>query len=129
MEILNYIERPIKAEDLMNLYSNVNWWEERKVDDIDRMLKQGNSVGVWKDDVLIGFARAISDGKFRAYIEDVVIHKDYQKLSIGMKLVSRLLEELSHIDVISLFCGDELIPFYEKNKFSYSKSQFVMHKK
>lgn len=129
MEILNYTERPIKAKELMELYSNANWWEEREEKDIARMLKQENSVGVWKDGVLIGFARAISDGKFRAYIEDVIIHTEYQELGIGTKLVSKLLVELSHINVISLFCGDDLIPLYEKNKFRISKSQFVMHKK
>ena len=113
----------------MNLYNNVGWWEERKEQDIDKMLKQEVSVGAWKNDVLIGFARAVSDGRFRAYIEDVVIHKEFQKLGIGTKLVSVLLEELSHIDVVSLFSEDDLIPFYEKNNFRYSKSQFVMHKK
>ena len=88
VEICNYIERPIKAKELMNLYNNVGWWEERKEQDIDKMLKQEGSVGAWKNDVLIGFARAVSDGKFRAYIEDVVIHKEFQKLGIGTKLVS-----------------------------------------
>jgi N-acetylglutamate synthase-like GNAT family acetyltransferase len=63
------------------------------------------------------------------YIEDVVIHTNYQKSGIGTKLVSYLLEELAHIDVISLFCENDLIPFYEKHNFKYSKSQFVMHRK
>ncbi|KOS69800.1 GNAT family acetyltransferase [Lysinibacillus contaminans] len=113
----------------MKLYCYVGWWEERKEQDIDKMLKQEVSVGAWKGDELIGFARAVSDGKFRAYIEDVVIHKEFQKLGIGTKLVSVLLEELSHIDVISLFCEEHLIPFYEKIDFRNSKSQFIMHKK
>lgn len=129
VDILSYIERPIKANELMRLYSNVGWWEERKEQDIDTMLRKETTVGAWKDDVLIGFARAVSDGKFRAYIEDVVIHNEFQKLGIGTKLVSGLLEELAHIDVISLFCEEDLIPFYEKSNFRYSKSQFVMHKK
>jgi len=93
------------------------------------MLKQNISIGVWIDDNLVGFARAVSDGKFRAYIEDVVIHNEFQKAGIGTKLVSKLLDELSHIDVISLFCGEGLISFYEKNNFKFSKSQYVMHKK
>ncbi|MFL0583850.1 GNAT family N-acetyltransferase [Solibacillus silvestris] len=73
------------------------------------MLKKEVSVGAWKNDVLIGFARAVSDGKFRAYIEDVAILKEFQKLGTGTKLVSILLEELSQIDVISLFCEYDLI--------------------
>ncbi|WP_249596881.1 GNAT family N-acetyltransferase, partial [Peribacillus frigoritolerans] len=77
----------------------------------------------------IGFARAVSDGKFRAYIEDVIIHKAYQKSGIGKNLVSKLLDELSHIDVVSLFCEEHLIPFYKKKNFKDSKSQFVVQRK
>ncbi|MCK0470420.1 GNAT family N-acetyltransferase [Halalkalibacter sp. APA_J-10(15)] len=129
VEVMSFTERPIKANELMKLYRDVGWWEERKEQDIEKMLKQEVSVGAWKGDVLIGFARAVSDGNFRAYIEDVVIHKKFQKSGIGTKIVSKLVKELSHIDVISLFCEKDLIPFYEKNAFKYGKSQFVMHKK
>ncbi|MFJ7700419.1 GNAT family N-acetyltransferase [Lysinibacillus fusiformis] len=129
MQLLSFSERPIKGTELMMLYKNAGWWEERKEKDIENMLKQDISIGVWIDDNLIGFARAVSDGKFRAYIEDVVIHNEFQKMGIGTKLVSKLLDELSHIDVISLFCGEELISFYEKNNFKFSKSQYVLHKK
>ncbi|WP_204953491.1 GNAT family N-acetyltransferase [Metabacillus crassostreae] len=113
----------------MKLYNNVGWWAERKEQDIDNMLKCEVSVGAWKEGILIGFARAVSEGNFRAYIEDVVIHKEFQKIGIGTKIVSRLVDELSHIDVINLFCEYELIPYYEKNNFRYSKSHFVMHRK
>jgi predicted GNAT family N-acyltransferase len=128
-EILSFTERRIKATDVMRLYNDVDWWRERLEQDIEEMLNQVQSVGAWKDETLIGFARAVSDGKFRAYIEDVVIHSSYRKGDIGTKLVSKLLDELSHIDVISLFCEEHLIPFYENNNFKYSKSQYVMHRK
>lgn len=128
-EILTNKERAIHAIELKKLYNDAGWWEEREEHDIERMLKNDISVGVWKDSILIGFARAVTDGKFRAYIEDVVILKEYQKSGIGTKLVTKLLDQLTHIDIISLFCEEELIPFYEKNNFKYSKSQFVMHRK
>lgn len=129
VKIKSFNEKNIKATDLMKLYSNADWWEERSEEEIDNMLSSVISVGAWKDDVLVGFSRAVTDGKFRAYIEDVVVHKEFQHSGIGFKLVSNLLDKLSHIDVISLFCEEELIPFYAKNKFKYSKSQFVMHRK
>ncbi|MFD1738863.1 GNAT family N-acetyltransferase [Bacillus salitolerans] len=113
----------------MKLYNDVGWWEERQEQDIEDMLNKVQSVGAWQDDTLIGFARAVTDGKFRAYIEDVVIHSSYRKEGIGEKLVSKLLDELSHIDIISLFCEEYLIPFYEINSFKYSKTQLVMHRK
>jgi hypothetical protein len=66
VEIRSFTEKPIKANELKELYYNAGWWEERKEQNIDKMLRQDVSVGAWKDDELIGFARAISDGKFRA---------------------------------------------------------------
>lgn len=129
MTYLNFRERPISASQVKRLYNDANWWEERDEQEIEKMLHRVISVGAWADDRLIGFARAVSDGNFRAYVEDVVIHKDYKRSGIGTQLVGKLLEELSYIDVISLFCEEELIPFYEKNHFKSSKSQFVMHRK
>lgn len=126
---LSFYERPISGSDLMMLYKNAGWWEERKEQDIEEMLKQDISIGVWSDNNLIGFARAVSDGKFRAYIEDVVIHNEFQETGLGTKLVSKLLVELSHIDTISLFCGEELISFYGKHNFKLSQSQYVLHRK
>ncbi|WP_139840693.1 GNAT family N-acetyltransferase [Gottfriedia acidiceleris] len=113
----------------MKLYKDAGWWAERNENDIEKMLESVISIGAWKDGKLIGYARAISDDEFRAYIEDVVIHSSYRHSGIGMNLVSKLLDELSNIDVISLFCEEELIPFYTKNHFKYTKSQFVMHRK
>jgi N-acetylglutamate synthase-like GNAT family acetyltransferase len=126
---MSYKVRQIKAVELVKLYKGEGWWEERKEEDIEEMLKHGNSVGAWNKGELIGFARAVSDGKFRAYIEDVVIHKDYQNSGTGTKLMAQLVDELSHIDIISLFCEEELLPFYEKNNFKFSKSHLVMHRK
>jgi GNAT superfamily N-acetyltransferase len=129
VDIRSFSEKQIQAWELMRLYRNAGWWEERGKQDIDSMLTREISVGAWKGNLLIGFARAITDGKYRGYVEDVVIHRDYHKSGIGKKVVSKLLQELSHIDVISLFCDKDLIPFYEKNNFKHSKSQYVMHRK
>ncbi|WP_431804530.1 GNAT family N-acetyltransferase [Halobacillus andaensis] len=128
VEVKSYVEKPINTAELIRLYSDAGWWENRKEEDIEKMLTREVSVGAWKGDLLIGFARAVSDGKFRAYIEDVVIHTEFQKSGIGTEIVSRLLKELTHIDVISLFCEQDLVPFYEKNNFKYIKTQYVMHK-
>ncbi|MBZ9535745.1 GNAT family N-acetyltransferase [Cytobacillus oceanisediminis] len=122
-------EKQIKASEVMELYKDAVWWNERTEQDMEKMLSQASlAVGAWKNNALIGFARAISDGIFRAYIEDVVIHSSYNRKGIGTQLIDKLLKELSDIDVISLFCEEDLITFYSKNEFKKSKSQFVLHK-
>jgi N-acetylglutamate synthase-like GNAT family acetyltransferase len=48
-------------------------------------------VTVWNERQLIGFARAISDGIYRATIWDVIVHPDYQGAGLGRKLVETVL--------------------------------------
>ncbi|EOR23397.1 acetyltransferase [Niallia nealsonii AAU1] len=128
VELRTFKEKQIKASEVMELYKDAGWWNERTEQDMEKMLSQALAVGAWKNNTLIGFARAISDGIFRAYIEDVVIHSSYNRKGIGTQLIDKLLKELSDIDVISLFCEEDLITFYSKNEFKKSKSQFVLHK-
>ncbi|MEK4671201.1 GNAT family N-acetyltransferase [Niallia sp. FSL R7-0271] len=88
-------ERPIDYEDIIKLYTNSELLEERVFQDKEDKLNKVLTVGAWKDDSLIGLARAVSDGNSRAYIEDIVIHSLYSKEGLGIKLVSKVLKELS----------------------------------
>lgn len=128
IELLTSKEKTIKASEVIGLYKDAGWWNERTEQEMEKMLSQTLAVGAWENNKLIGFARAITDGVFRAYIEDVVIHSSFNRNGIGTMLIAKLIEELSNIDVISLFCEEDLIAFYNKNEFKKSKSQFVMHK-
>jgi len=68
------------------------WARERKIEDWEIAL--GNSepvVTVWDGSRAIGFARATSDGIYRATIWDVAIHPDYQGAGLGRQLVQTVL--------------------------------------
>lgn len=68
------------------------WAQDRSVDDWAVALSNSKPVvSVWDGDRLIGFARATSDGIYRATIWDVVIHPDYQGAGLGRKLVETVL--------------------------------------
>ncbi|MEB9454947.1 GNAT family N-acetyltransferase [Bacillus anthracis] len=120
-------EKPICSEKLKRPYDSVGWWPERKEIDIQKMLKNSIAIGVWKENELIGFAIVVSDGVFRAYIEDVVVHESVRNKGIGEKMLTMLLEEISYIDIVSLFCGEKLITFYGQQQFQATK-QIVMHR-
>jgi ribosomal protein S18 acetylase RimI-like enzyme len=123
-----HAERPITATSVRKLYDHVGWWPNRSVDDIECVLSDGCSVGAWHGSELIGFARAVSDGKFRAYIEDVAVHERYRRNDVCTMMLSRLLDELKHIETISLFCEPELTGLYQRQGFKATK-QIVMHRK
>ncbi len=120
-------QHPIRAQAVRALYANAGWWPERQEQEITQVLDSGPAVGAWDGELLVGFARAVSDHHFRAYIEDVIIHSDYRSLGVGRLLLTKLMEALEHVDIVSLFCEPELIPFYEQNGFKFISSQRVMH--
>lgn len=100
MKIMTCNERAIDFEDVIKLYKNSELLEENVFQDKEDKLNKVLTVGAWQDESLIGLARGVSDGNFRAYIEDMVIDSLYLKEGVGIKLVSKLLKELSCNDFI-----------------------------
>ena len=68
------------------------WAQERSIEDLSlAVINSEPVISVWDKERLIGFARATSDGIYRATIWDVVIHPDYRGGGLGCKLVETVL--------------------------------------
>jgi GNAT superfamily N-acetyltransferase len=128
-EIAFHHQRPIDPQAVRALYTAVGWWPLRTQEEIAQVLGEALAVGAWEGDHLVGFARAVSDHHFRAFIEDVVVHPTYQRMGLGRLLLAKLLDALPHIETITLFCQPDLVPFYEEHGFRAFPSQMVMHRK
>lgn len=80
----------VQLQALLNL--TASWAQNRSLEDLERALAHSYPVaGLWREDQLIGFGRATSDGVYRAMLWDVVIHPQYQGAGLGRRLVQRLL--------------------------------------
>ena len=128
MAICLHRERAIPARLVRRLYDDAGWWPRRGEEDIAAILDAGPAVGAWDQDRLVGFARSVSDGTCRAFVEDVVVARAYQRSGLGGRLLSRLLAELAGIETVSLFCDPVLAAFYERVGFSCT-GQLVMHRR
>ena len=68
------------------------WAKDRRMEDMEVAIANSRPVvTVWDGEKLIGFARATSDGVYRATIWDVVIHPMYQGAGLGRKLVETVM--------------------------------------
>lgn len=106
------------ASELQALFAQTTWAQHRSVEGIETMLRlTGAGVTARSGGALVGFARALTDGAYRALIYDVVVDGTWRDQGVGRELVERLLEQLSAVEEVRLFCGAELVPFYASMGF------------
>ncbi len=121
-------ERPIAAAAVRRLYDGAGWWPDWELAGIERALAASVAVGAWDGERLVGFARAISDGEHRAYVEDVVIDPEYRGRGIGEQVVAALVEAIGDVHIVSLFCEPERVEFYGRNGFRESETAVMVHR-
>lgn len=86
-------EADIDFQQLQTLFNKSAFWaQNRCLEDLQMAIANSEPViSAWDKNCLIGFARATSDGIYRATIWDVVIDPDYQRMGLGRKLVETVL--------------------------------------
>ena len=69
------------------------WAQRRSLGQLRRMLAGSAAVvSLWRGKRLVGFARASSDGVFRAVLWDVVVAVEHQGQGLGRRIVEALLQ-------------------------------------
>jgi ribosomal protein S18 acetylase RimI-like enzyme len=103
----------IELDQLTALFNSVGW--QFRTADRDRLaaMVRGSMfvVSAWNEDQLVGFARAISDGAFNAYVSTVAVLPAYQRQGIGRELMRQLMEGRDGIMFV-LHARPEAYDFY-----------------
>lgn len=77
---------------------------------------------------VIGFATAITDGLFAAFIPLVEVKRAAQGRGVGTELVRRLTERLKSCYSIDLVCDESVVPFYERSGWSRLAGMGIRHR-
>jgi len=131
---------PIDLDQLQELFQAAAFWaKDRRIEDMAIAIANSRPVvSVWDNDHsfgelcrkrLIGFARATSDGIYRATIWDVVIHPDYQGAGLGRKLVETVLmhPHVNRVERVYLMTTNQQ-NFYKKIGFEENTTTtMVLH--
>jgi N-acetylglutamate synthase-like GNAT family acetyltransferase len=120
---------PSDLAQLQALFQAAAFWaQDRAVEDLGIAIAHSHPViSVWDNSTLIGFARATSDGIYRATIWDVVIHPDYRSAGLGRQLVQNLLAHphLNRVERIYLMTTHHQT-FYERIGFEVNASSTLV---
>lgn len=116
---------PAQLDQLIELFQRAAFWaSDRTAEDMAIAIAHSHPVvTAWDHDTLIGFARATSDGVYRATIWDVVVHPDYQGEGLGRKLVETVLSHplMSRIERVYLMTTHQQA-FYERIGFQENQT-------
>ncbi len=66
---------------MISLYQATGW--RAQPNRVNAVLGSSPAVGAWYEDKLVGFARAVTEGIPRAYVEAVVVCPDMRVTGIG----------------------------------------------
>ena len=121
----------VDYSQLQHLFTKTAFWaQSRNMDDLKVAVTNSNPVvTVWNGDRLIGFARATSDGIYRAAIWDVIVDPDYQGIGLGRKLVQTVLSHslVSKVERVYLTTTHQQ-SFYERIGFKRNETTtMVLH--
>jgi len=120
---------PINPEQLIKLYKQTGWANTRNPLDVQQMLDRCHfTLGVWDEDHLIGFARVITDDRYRALIDDVVVDSAYRSQGIASEMLDKMLKRMQHIEEIMLDCAPDLEGFYGRFGFQTKESSSLLLK-
>lgn len=119
--VIYSFDRQIALKQLQDLLRQTGWANQRCIDGIEKMLEGTPlTLGAWEGDRLIGFVRVLTDGIYRALIDDVVVEESKRGTGIGSELMRRVIDRLAEVEEVFLRCGEGVVPFYERHCFERS---------
>lgn len=122
MEVIIKEYAVYKEADILGLYTSVGW---TNYTDNPEMLRNAyiNSLkiyGAYVDGKLVGIIRAVGDGFSVIFIQDLLVHPDFQRNGIGTLLLKRMLKEYENVYQMHLITEDseKTISFYKSLGFT-----------
>src|SRR4030095_11422818 len=101
----------LSLEQLVNLYNAVGWAANTNAEQRPKLQEAiRNStyvVTAWNGSQPVGLARCLSDDVSVCYLQDILIHPDYQRLGIGRTLLLNCLAHFAHVRMKVLMTDDE----------------------
>ena len=107
----------IPVDDLIELYASVGWSTYSKKNPLllEQAFKNSTYVfNAWEENQLIGLIRGLCDKVSINFIQDLLVHPDFQRKGIGRALIQTVLNEYQDVRKQVLLTDDE-----EKQKYFY----------
>jgi GNAT superfamily N-acetyltransferase len=114
---------PEQVSQLVDLFQQEWWTKGRKKADVERLIANAGLVFAFIDPLneeLVAFARATTDGVYKAMLFDIIIKDSWRNTGLGRLLMDTIMEDpvLSQVTHRELYCLEDMLPFYERWGFT-----------
>lgn len=110
-----------KAEEIEPLYQSVGWTSYLRRPGLLREAYAASLkiLAAWDEHRLIGVARAVGDGASILYVQDLLVHPEYQGKGVGSSLLKQMLACYPDVNQALLLTDDteNTVRFYENAGF------------
>ena|SRR5690348_10390022 len=112
-----------QVDQLTDLFQQEWWTKGRQKNDVEKLIAKAAIIFAFIDPIneeLVGFARAMTDGVYKAMIFDIIVKETWRNTGLGRRLMDTIMEDpvLSQVKHRELYCLEEMVPFYEKWGFT-----------
>ena len=122
MEITYQDGAPVDRDTLTALYNAVGWsvYTKDPAKLAAAVAASLHVVTAWKDGALVGLARVVGDGLTIAYLQDILVDPEHQRLGIGRELFRRAFAPFGDVRQKVLITDDEpgQLAFYASMGFT-----------
>lgn len=96
------------AHEILSLYASVGWTNyTAQPEMLERAFAHSLAIlAAYDGERLIGIIRAVGDGASIVFVQDLLVHPDYQRRGIGSTLLKMLLVRYSHVYQFELLTDD-----------------------
>lgn len=127
-DIAYALDRAPTPHQLKHLFAHTGWAAERTIPGIARQIAATEvHATAWADGQLVAYARALTDGVYRALIDDVVVDPALRRAGVGQGLLRALVGHLGGVEEIHLICDNKVKPFYQSLGFTDDHEENLMY--
>ena len=121
----------LRTEDIITVFDSSGIMRPTKENfRIQKMFEQSNLViSAWKDGVLIGVARSLTDFSYCCYLSDLAVKKEYQKAGVGKALIELTQQAIGDNCMLLLLSAPDAMGYYPKVGFDKVENGFIIKRK
>ena len=121
----------LQINRVVELLNSTYWAASRSEHTIEESIKNSICYGVYdkETNILIGFARVITDHATTYYLCDVIVDENYRSKGIGKALLKKISEDSRYTGMIGLLLTKDAHGLYKQYGFKEETNRFMIKMK